>query len=100
MKARIELARIAAAIELLKRVNPERRLARLRKLILNNGGRWDLPSEARGRDGAPIYNPLLISVELFGVYAMADDVDELAKNWMRCARNILDAAGDDRAEVA
>jgi hypothetical protein len=50
-----------------------------------HGGRWDLPSEVSG-----IYEPALISLQVFGVHAMAEMLDELPRNWMRAAANILE----------
>lgn len=100
MSWRLDISRIAGAVDALERMEPEARVLALKNLADNNGGRLDLPSEARGPDGAPIYDPLIKSVEVFGVYAMADKLDELPKNWMLAARNILSAADDEDAEVA
>lgn len=97
MSWRLDIGRIAAAVDALERVDPEARLLALKNLSDNNCGRMDIPAMT---DGALIYNPLIKSVEVFGVYAMADDLDELPKNWILAARNILSAIGDDRAEVA
>ena len=81
------LARAVAAIEA---EDADRRLHKLYAIALANGGRWDMPEP--GADGGD-YDPLLKSIEVFGVYAMAEDVDDLPKNWMICARNILEACG-------
>ncbi len=91
MKSRIDVSRLEAAIELLEGISGAAQLLALKNLIINNNGRWDLPSAAKRPDGKPVYDPALVSVELFGVYAMSDEADELPTNWLRAARNILDA---------
>lgn len=79
----------------LKVTQQEARLEILKRAVITHGGRWDLPSDARG-----IYQPALISLQVFGVHAMADNLDELPRNWMRAAANILDAQGREFTEVA
>jgi hypothetical protein len=99
MNTKLDISRIAAAVQLLETTKPGDRFDALRDLALSNGGRCDLPGEARGDDGDPLYDPILKSIEVFGIYAMADTIDELPQNWMLCARNVL-SGGFDRAEVA
>lgn len=64
----------------------EWRLDVLRQAVIRHGGRWDLPSELPG-----IYRPVLVSMQVFGVHAMAETLEELPENWMRAARNVLGA---------
>lgn len=85
MTGRLDLDRIAGAVDQLEQSVPARKLTVLRYLATHNGGRFDLPSAAGG------YDPIIKSVELFGVYAMAEDAEELPKNWIKAARNILQA---------
>ncbi len=66
------------------------RLEILKQAVVAHGGRWDLPSEVSG-----VYEPALFSLQVFGVHAMAETLDELPRNWMRAAANILDG-GDCR----
>jgi hypothetical protein len=54
--------------------------------VLAYGGRWDLPSEL-----TEDYRPALVSLQVFGVHAMAATLDELPRNWMRTAGNLLEA---------
>jgi hypothetical protein len=67
---------------------PDERLPALKRAVLAHGGRWDLPSELTGT-----YRPALVSLQVFGVHAMAASLDELPRNWMRAARNVLEAEG-------
>jgi hypothetical protein len=67
---------------------PDERLSALKRAVLAHGGRWDLPSEISG-----VYRPALLSLQVFGVHAMAATLDELPRNWMRAAGNILEAEG-------
>jgi len=68
------------------RTPPDERLPALKRAVLAHGGRWDLPSE-RCED----YHPALVSLQVFGVHAMAATLDELSRNWMRAAGNMLEA---------
>ncbi|RBW63039.1 hypothetical protein [Ruegeria sp. A3M17] len=83
MSGRLDIKRIVVAVEQLELTAPARKLPVLKYLAMHNGGRWDLPS-ANGD-----YEPLIKSIELFGVYAMAEDVEELPQNWLKAAYNIL-----------
>ncbi|WP_300067805.1 hypothetical protein [uncultured Ruegeria sp.] len=91
MSLHLDIKRIIVAIEQLEQTVPAHKLTVLLYLAMRNAGRWDLPSE----DGD--YDPLIKSIELFGVYAMAEEADELAKNWVKAAHNIL---MDDESEQA
>jgi hypothetical protein len=82
----IDLRQIACLVADLKVTPQEIRLEILKRAVIAHGGRWDLPSDVRG-----IYQPALISLQVFGVHAMADTLDELPRNWMRAAGNILEA---------
>jgi len=73
----------------------ETRLEILKRAVIAHGGRWDLPSDVGG-----VYQPALISLQVFGVHAMADNLDELPRNWMRAAANILEGSEHGRVEVA
>lgn len=84
----IDIAQIAYLLDDLKDTPQETRLETLKRTVIAHGGRWDLPSDALG-----IYQPALISLQVFGVHAMADTLDNLPRNWMRAAGNILDAQG-------
>jgi len=88
----IDLAQIACLLDDLKVTPQETRLEILKRAVIAHGGRWDLPSDVRG-----VYQPALISLQVFGVHAMADNLDELPRNWMRAAANILEA---QRLELA
>ena len=99
MKPKIDLGRIERALNTLNETPPELRRAKLTEMALLNGGRWDFPSATKMSDGTPIYDPLIKSIEVFGVFAMAEDLEEIAKNWMIAAQNILHG-DDEQAEVA
>jgi hypothetical protein len=87
MSHRIDLDEIAVLLADLEMTPQAKRIDILKSAVINGGGRCDLPSSVPG-----VYEPVLMSVQVFGVYAMAEDLDELARNWMRGARNILEAA--------
>ena len=91
----IDLAQITCLLDDLKVTPQEHRLEILKRAVIAHGGRWDLPSDALG-----VYQPALISLQVFGVHAMADNLDELPRNWMRAAANILEGAEHGPAEVA
>jgi len=65
---------------------PDDRLSVLKRAVLAHGGRWDLPSEI-----PEDYCPALVSLQVFGIHAMAASLDELPRNWMRAAANMLEA---------
>ncbi len=77
------LSRLVAA---LATTPPDERLSALKRAVLANGGRWDLPSEL-----SDVYRPALVSLQVFGIHAMAPSLDELPRNWMRAAGNMLEA---------
>lgn len=87
MSVPLQLAAIAYSVDMLERCAPEHRLTAFKNLCDNNGGVWTLPE--------PPYPPRAIyDASLFGVSAMADDPELLAKNWIRAARAILLACHD------
>ncbi|KPU84206.1 hypothetical protein JI58_04265 [Marinosulfonomonas sp. PRT-SC04] len=94
MSQRIDIDLIAALVADLELTPIEERLETLKSAVITSGGRWDLPSAKRG-----VYEPFLMSIQVFGVYAMADSLEELPRNWVRLAANILDAA-QNSAEAA
>jgi hypothetical protein len=94
MSQRLDIKRIIVAVEQLELTAPARKLPVLKYLAMHNGGRWDLPS-ANGD-----YEPLIKSIELFGVYAMSEVVEELPKNWLIAAYNILLAQEADQDALA
>lgn len=91
----IDIGQIACLLADLKVSSQESRLEILKRAVIAHGGRWDLPSDASG-----VYRPSLISLQVFGVHAMADTLDELPRNWMRAAQNILDAQVQTTVEEA
>jgi hypothetical protein len=92
MSADGQIASIAAEIATLELIRPGSRLAHLRTRVIETGGTWDLPAA----DPAT-YDPLLKSIQLHGIFAMSDKIDELAKNWLKAARNTLDAHNEAMA---
>lgn len=78
----VDIPRIQAALSLLSDVSPEARLLQLENLCVNNGT-WSIPKNHSD------YSPVLYEISLFGVPAIADDIERLPDNWMRAARNIL-----------
>lgn len=94
MSQRMDIAQIAALVADLELTPIEKRLEVLKSAVITSGGRWDLPSAKQG-----VYEPILMSIQVYGVYAMADTLDELPRNWVRLAANILDAA-QNSAEAA
>jgi hypothetical protein len=91
----IDLVQIACLLDDLLVGVQETRLEILKRAVIAHGGRWDLPSDISG-----VYQPALISLQVFGVHAMADTLDELPRNWMRAAANILEGEELGRVEVA
>ena len=81
----IVTGRIAELLAELEVSAQRHRLIILKRAVVAHGGRWDLPSEVSG-----VYEPALISLQVFGVHAMAETLDELPRNWMQAAANILD----------
>lgn len=75
----------------------EDRLAELEEVAVatgGTGGTVNLPKS----DAA--YWPVISSIEVFGVFAMAEDPGNLPSNWLRVARNILEAEERDNATTA
>ncbi|MCA0905156.1 hypothetical protein LCM27_01955 [Ruegeria marisrubri] len=85
MSGRLDIPSIKLVVEALEQCHPSRKLVALQHIANHNGGRLDVPS-VNGQ-----YVPLISSIELFGVYAMAEDVEDLPKNWIKAATNILQA---------
>ncbi len=77
---------LGALLATLAALPAAQRLDALKRAVIRNAGRWDLPSEFPG-----IYRPALVSLQVFGVHAMAETLEELPQNWMRAARNVLAA---------
>ena len=94
MSQHLDIAQIAALVADLEITPIEERLEVLKTAVIASGGRWDLPSAKQG-----VYDPILMSIQVFGVYAMADTLEELQRNWVKTASNILDAA-QNAAEAA
>ncbi len=82
MTPHIDFPRVQAALALLSDVSPEARLLQLENLCVNNG-MWTVPKNHSD------YRPVLYEISLFGVFAAADDIEQLPANWQRAARNIL-----------
>lgn len=91
MNHAFNLGRIQRAIDSLKPLlcNDAEAIKHLKALAMQNNGRWDLPHEGCG------YNPVIKSIEVFGVHAMASEVEELPKNWLIAAENILSLEEDE-----
>ncbi|WP_428545687.1 hypothetical protein [Profundibacter sp.] len=81
----IDTGRIAEILAELEVSAQRHRLEILKRAVVAHGGRWDLPSDVSG-----IYEPALLSLQVFGVHAMAETLDELPHNWMQAAANILE----------
>ena len=86
MSANDQIASIAAEIATLELIRPGSRLAHIETRVIETGGTWDLPAA-----GPAIYDPLIKSIQLHGIFAMSDKIDDLAKNWLKAARNTLNA---------
>ncbi|WP_136440352.1 hypothetical protein [Pacificoceanicola onchidii] len=78
----LDIPRIQAASELLSQISPDAQLIQLQNLCENNGI-WTVP------DDHSRYSPVLFEVSLFGVPAIADTAEDLPRNWLRAAGNIL-----------
>ena len=83
---RLETDRIAHLLSELEIADPKFRLHMLRQAVMQNGGRWDLPSEKPG-----VYEPAIKEIMVYGLFAAAENIEELPRNWMRAAMNILKA---------
>jgi len=91
----IDLDRLQALADRVETAGPADALRLLRRAVLDHGGRWDLPGETPGT-----YEPAIVSVQVFGVFGMAEDIEALPTNWCRAARNILAAADSDERTTA
>lgn len=86
MNLATNLARIRDVVDLLKHVPADNRLLAIQNLCDNNGGRWD------PRISLPdLKQPCLYEIQVFGVPAMAENVEDISANWLRAANNILEA---------
>jgi hypothetical protein len=83
-----DLGPVSRLVAALATTPPDERLPALKRAVLAHGGRWDLPSEL-----TEAYRPALLSLQVFGVHAMAASLDDLPRNWMRAAGNMLEAEG-------
>ena len=88
MSVTINLTRVLDAVTMLELIPHESRLLAMQNLCINNGGRWDYTA-----DLPQVHQPCLFEIQLFGVPAMADNRDDLVRNWLLAANNILEAAG-------
>lgn len=86
-------AAVSHLVAALATTPPDGRLSTLKRAVLAHGGRWDLPSEL-----TEAYRPALVSLQVFGVHAMAASLDELPRNWMRAAGNVLEAQEQDAGQ--
>lgn len=64
------------------------RLWALKVAAITTGGVVHIPEPGPGGAVAP-FRPVLASIEVHGVFAMSDTVEDLAANWVRVARTIL-----------
>lgn len=78
---------LAATIDRLEGRPPAAQLQVLEALCVEHGGTWSIPQPAP--QGARRYAPVLYEMSLFGVAAMADDIEALPRNWMKAARSLL-----------
>lgn len=84
-----DLDQVKSAYQILEKIIDAERLDALKDMVVASGGRWDLPSAEPG-----VYDPVLMSIQVFGVHAMSASIEELPRNWMRAAANMLQAAGN------
>jgi hypothetical protein len=83
----INTVRIRAALSILADIHPTDRMDALKNLAIEEGGRWDLP--------AGKYQPLIRTIEVYGVHGMASADEDLTNNWIAVAKTII--AGIDVA---
>ena len=88
MNPNLDLGPVSRLVTDLATTPPDERMSALKPAVLAHGGRWDLPWEL-----AEAYCPALVSLQVFGIHAMAASLDELPRNWMRAAGNVLEAEG-------
>lgn len=77
-------ALLRALVDEMAAVPPDRRVEALKRAVIEYGGRWDLPSDKPG-----VYQPVLLSAQVLGVFAFAETIEELPVNWLRVAKNAL-----------
>ena len=90
MNPNLDLGTVSHLVTDLATTPPDERMSALKRAVLAHGGRWDLPSEL-----TEAYCPALVSLQVFGIHAMAASLDELQRNWMRAAGNVLEAEGQN-----
>lgn len=86
----IDVATLRGAVDLLEQVDPDARLSALENLAINNGT-WSVPEDPRG------YHPVIFEIQILGVPALSDTAEQLPANWLKAARNILNAAATEAA---
>lgn len=79
-----DTALLRALVDEMAAVPPDRRVEALKRAVIEYGGRWDLPSDKPG-----VYQPVLLSAQVLGVFAFAETIEELPVNWLRVAKNAL-----------
>ena len=89
----LDIDRIAATRDALLSCSPQNRLLALQNLCENNGV-WTIPQDSSR------YSPVLYEISLFGVAAIADDVQRLPDNWLRACANILQEFPPTRPSTA
>lgn len=82
-----DIGRLDAIVEMLDEIPHDARLLAMRNLCQNNGGHWDIPSDMKADS-----EQILVTIHMFGVSAFAFNLDELSRNWLTAARNIVKAA--------
>ncbi|WP_208348744.1 hypothetical protein [Pseudaestuariivita rosea] len=90
MTAARDLRHLEAALDLMARTDPLERLQCLKALCVTYG-LWTIP------EPPTLYSPVIYEIQLFGVAAMASDIEALPRNWMRAARNVLDGLDEGQA---
>lgn len=100
MSRRLNLERLRGAVAVFKTISADAQLYSLKKLARNNGGTWDLPSEAKTPAGDPVYQPSAISIDVFQVRATAHMAEDLPNAWVAEAEALLSAADTCAGEAA
>ena len=80
----INLSTIAQAVQRLEQFDRARQLSEL-KALCEQYGVWTIPLDGSN------YSPVLYEISLFGVAALTDRIEQLPRNWIRAAKNILRA---------
>lgn len=99
MSRRPNIERLRGAVAVFKTISDDARIYSLKRLARNNGGTWDLPSEARTPAGDPVYQPSAIFIDVFGVSATAHFAEDLPSAWIAAAEALI-ADADARAGEA